>query len=120
MKNVKLFRILSVVIFLSLLLLASPAAPAKAARGITLSPTEGTVGARITITGTEFNKSTADTDKYAAIYFSSEEATTLDDIDSDVTYYKLVNKASGLMETVILKPPSGCPRCLTMAAGMKT
>ncbi|MFC2066343.1 IPT/TIG domain-containing protein [Chloroflexota bacterium] len=92
MKNVKLFRILSVVIFLSLLLIASPAAPAKAARGLTLSPTEGTVGARITITGTEFNKSTADTDKYAAIYFASEEATTLDDIGSEVIYYKLVNE----------------------------
>ncbi|MFC1913918.1 IPT/TIG domain-containing protein [Chloroflexota bacterium] len=92
MKAANVLRILSIGIFLSLILLAIPAAPAKAARGITLSPTEGTIGARITVTGTEFNKSTADTDKYAAIYFSSDEATTLDDIGSDVTYYKLVNE----------------------------
>jgi len=98
MKNVKLLRILFVFIFLSLLLVAIPAAPAKAARGITLSPTVGTVDARITITGTEFNKSTADTDKYAAIYFSSEEATTLDDIGSDVIYYKLVKEGVWLDE----------------------
>ena len=92
MKTANILRILSIGIFLSLLLLAMPAAPAKAAREITLSPTEGTIGTRITITGTEFNKSTADTDKYAAIYFSNEEATTLDDIGSDVLYYKLVKE----------------------------
>ena len=100
MEKVKLFRILSVVIFLSLLLLTIPAAPAKAARGITLSPTGGPVGARITITGTEFNKSTASTDKYAAIYFSSEEATTLDDIGSDVIYYKLVKEGGSVKSFV--------------------
>jgi len=98
MKAANVLRIVSIGIFLSLLLLAIPAAPAQAARGITLSPTEGTIGDRISITGTEFNKSTADTDKYAAIYFSSEQATTLDDIGSDVIYYKLVKEGVWLDE----------------------
>jgi len=92
MKNVKLSPILLAFIFLSLLLVALPAAPVQAARGITLSPAEGAIGALITITGTEFNKSTADTDKYAAIYFSSDEASTIDDIDVEVTHYKLVKE----------------------------
>jgi len=90
MKTISLFRILAMGILLSILLLAASPVPAHAARGITLSPTEGAIGTRITITGTEFNKSTSDTDKYAAIYFSSEEASTLDDIGVEVTRYKLV------------------------------
>lgn len=90
MKNNVVFRVLPVALLLSLVFLAMPAVPAQAARGITLSPAVGTIDARITITGTEFNKSTSETDRYAAIYFSSEAATTLDDIGSDVIYYKLV------------------------------
>ena len=109
MKKIKAIRMISAFIFLSLIFLAMPAAPAKAARGITLSPAEGTIDDRITITGTEFNKSTADTDKYAAIYFSSEEATTLDDIGSDVIYYKLVKEvvwldSNGDFETTFRVP----------------
>jgi len=98
MKKFKAIRMISALIFLSLILLAIPAAPAQAARGIMLSPTVGKIGNSIIITGTEFNKSTADTDKYAAIYFSSEEATTLDDIGSDVLYYKLVKEGVWLDE----------------------
>ncbi len=109
MKAANILRILSIGVLLSLILLAMPAAPAKAVRGITLSPAEGTIGTRITITGTEFNKSTSTTDKYAAIYFSSEEATTLDDIGSDVTYYKLVKEGvwldeEGDFETIFTVP----------------
>ena len=98
MKNIKLLRILFVCIFLSLLLVALPASPAQAVREITLSPIEGTVGTRITIEGTEFNKSTADTDKYAAIFFSSDEASTIDDIDTEVTHYKLLKEGVWLDE----------------------
>ncbi len=98
MKNVKLLRILLVSVFLSLLLVAAPAAPAQAVRGITLSPNVGKIGDRITITGTEFNKSTATTDKYAAIYFSSDAASTIDDIDVEVTHYKLVKEGVWLDE----------------------
>ncbi len=75
-----------------------PAAPVKAARGITLSPTDGPIDTRITIIGTEFNKSTSNSDKYAAIYFSSEEASTIDDIDVEVTRYKLVREGVWLDE----------------------
>jgi hypothetical protein len=98
MKHSKVLRVFGIAIILLLLVVTIPATPAKAARGITLSPAVGTIGARITVTGTEFNKSTADTDKYAAIYFSSEEATTLDDIGSDVLYYKLVKEGAWLDE----------------------
>ena len=87
MKNVKAFRILSAVIFLPLFLVAALAAPVQAARGITLSPAEGKIGDLITITGTEFNKSTVYIDKYAAIYFSSDEASTIDDIADKVSHY---------------------------------
>jgi hypothetical protein len=97
-KTASVLRILSIGIFLSLLLTAMPVAPAQAARGITLLPTEGPIGTLITITGTEFNKSTADTDRYAAIYFSSDEASTIDDIGSDVFYYKLVKEVVWLDE----------------------
>lgn len=75
-----------------------PAAPAQAVRGITLLPTVGEVGDRITITGTDFNKSIADSDKYAAIFFSSDEASTIDDIDVEVTHYKLVKEGVWLDE----------------------
>jgi len=85
MKYLKILRLSSIAIILFLLAMMVPAAPAQAARGITLSPAEGSIDARITITGTEFNKSTSDTDKYAAIYFSSDEADTSDDIDDEVT-----------------------------------
>ena len=56
MKNVKVFRILSTVIFLPLFLLATLATPVQATRGITLSPAEGKIGDLITITGTELIK----------------------------------------------------------------
>ena len=98
MKRFKLIRIFLVFIFLSILLVAAPAAPAQAVRGITLSPTVGKIGDRISITGTDFNKSTADTDKYAAIFFSSDEASTIDDIDVEVTHYKLVKEGVWLDE----------------------
>jgi hypothetical protein len=98
MKNIKLLRILFVFIFLSLLSVALPASPAQAVRGITLSPTVGKVGDRITITGTDFNKSTADIDKYAAVYFSSDEASTIDDIDDEVTHYEIVEEVVWLDE----------------------
>ena len=98
MKNVKVFRILSTVIFLPLFLLATLATPVQATRGITLSPAEGKIGDLITITGTEFNKSTYNVDKYAAVYFSSDEASTTDDIDEEVSHYKRVKEAVWLDE----------------------
>ncbi|MFC2001154.1 IPT/TIG domain-containing protein [Chloroflexota bacterium] len=97
MKNTMFIRLLSTALLLGILLVAVPAAPALAAGEITLSPNAGKINARITITGSGFNKSTT-SDKYAAIYFSNEEATTLDDIGLDVTYYKLVKEGVWLDE----------------------
>jgi len=89
MKYAKILRIFSIAIILSLLVVALPATPAQALGILTLSPTEGSIGDTITITGTGFNKSTSTTERYAIIYFSSQEASTIDDIDSDVTIYEV-------------------------------
>ena len=98
MKCTKILRIFSIVIILSLLLVAMPATPAQADRGVTLDPEEGNIGDRITVTGTDFNKSTDETDKYASLYFSSDEADTLDDIDNEVTHYKTLRTGIWLDE----------------------
>ena len=98
MKCTKILRIFSIVIILSLLLVAMPATPAQADRGVTLDPEEGNIGDRITVTGTDFNKSTDEYEKYATIYFSSDKAGTLDDIDDEVTHYEIVKSAEYLDE----------------------
>jgi hypothetical protein len=98
MKSVRLLQIFSVIMFLSLMMLVMPVVPVKAAGEISLSPQAGATGTTITIKGTGFNKSTFSLDKYAAIYFSSDEASTLDDIGEEVTHYKLVNESVWLDE----------------------
>jgi hypothetical protein len=98
MKKGKVCGILCIIIFLSLLLSVTPAAPVLADRGITLSPEKGNIGDLITLTGTDFNKSTDDNDKYAAVFFSSDEADTLDDIDDEVIHYAVLNDAVWLDE----------------------
>ena len=109
MKYAKLVRVFSIVIVLSLLLFALPASPVQAAREIVLDPEEGSIGDTIAIVGTDFNKSTPDYDKYATIYFSSQEASTLDDIDEDVTTYEVVKDGvwldeDGAFETTFTVP----------------
>jgi hypothetical protein len=59
-------------------------------RTIDLDPEEGTIGNTVTVVGEGFNKSTESTDRYAIMYFSSEEASIVDDIDDDVTIYEIV------------------------------
>jgi len=54
MKHNKVFRFLSIVIVLSLLMVVIPATPVLAAPVITLSPTSGGIGTRVTVTGTNF------------------------------------------------------------------
>jgi len=98
MKYIRISRILTLAIILSLLLLTVPASLVQAARGIQIDPEEGKIDDTVTVTGTEFNKSTAADDKYAAVYFSSDEANTLDDIDDEVTHYKLVKEGIWLDE----------------------
>ena len=88
MRYTKILQIISIVIILSLSLMAIPATALD--RFITLVPEEGTIGSTVTIVGEGFNKSTETTDRFAVVYFSSEEATLIDDIDSDVTIYEIV------------------------------
>ena len=54
MKYNKVFRILALAVIFSLLMIAIPAAPALAA-SITLSPTSGTAGTTVTVTGSAFD-----------------------------------------------------------------
>ena len=87
-----IFRLSIVVLVLALLLGTAPAALAQDERSVEVWPEKGKVGDTIDIVGQGFNKSTADTDKYAAIFFSSQQATTVDDIDQEVTTYEMVGE----------------------------
>ena len=95
MRYTKMLRLFTIVIVLSLLLIALPVTPAYAA-SIDITPEEGIIGTTVTVTGTGFNKSTDETDKYAVVYFSSQEATTSEDIDDEVTTYEKVKDAIDL------------------------
>jgi hypothetical protein len=88
MKYKRILKILSLVIVVAMLIIAVPVTAQT--RSVELDPDEGSVGATVTAVGEGFNKSTEDTDRYAILFFSSEEASTLDDIDDDVTIYEVV------------------------------
>ena len=88
MKYKRILKILSLVIVVAMLVMAAPVTAQT--RSVELDPEEGTVGGTVTAVGEGFNKSTEDTDRYAIIFFSSEEASTLQDIDDDVTIYEVV------------------------------
>ena len=95
MKYNKIFRILSLVGILSLLVVALPAASALASYDydIELDPDDGEIGDYFDVIGEDFppsddpdeeNPTIEDVD----IYFSSEEADTGDDIDDEVQNYE--------------------------------
>jgi hypothetical protein len=88
MRYNKILRIFSLVIVVAMLVMAMPVTAQT--RSVELDPEEGTVGSTVRAVGEGFNKSTEDTDRYAVIFFSSEEASTLDDIDDDVTTYEVI------------------------------
>ena len=88
MRYTKILRIFSLVIVVAMLVMAMPVTAQT--RSVELDLEEGTVGSTVRAVGEGFNKSTEDTDRYAVIFFSSKEASTLDDIDSDVTTYEVV------------------------------
>jgi len=67
MKYNKIFRILAIAIIIALLIIAIPATPALA-QSITLTPTSGTPGTTVNVTGTGF---TAYAGTYVYIYFST-------------------------------------------------
>ncbi|MFQ6121667.1 MAG: IPT/TIG domain-containing protein [Dehalococcoidales bacterium] len=98
MKYTRILRIFSIAIILALLVAAVPATPAQAVGTLVLVPDEGKIGDEIVVAGEGFNKSTATSDKYAAIFFSSQEATLIDDIDEDVTIYEKVEDGIWLDE----------------------
>jgi len=88
MRYRKILRIFSLVIVIAMLVMAVPVTAQD--RFIELDPEEGTIGSRVVVVGEGFNASSESSDKYAILYFSSQEATEVDDIDSDVTVYKIV------------------------------
>ena len=61
MRHNKILRMLSLALVLSLLMVAIPATPALAAPVITLSPTSGAMGTKVTVTGTNFDSYKGDT-----------------------------------------------------------
>jgi len=90
MKTLKILSVAGMVFFLCFLVQPEHSAVAQGEREVYVFPSEGTIGDTIRVAGKGFNKSTEDADKYATIIFSSEEATTDDDIDDEVTVYEFV------------------------------
>jgi len=80
-KHNRFFRILAVAVVLSLLMIAIPATPVLAG-SITLNIEEGEIGTHISIEGENFTPASA-----VYIYFSSQVASTGDEIDEEVTAY---------------------------------
>ncbi len=97
------------VFILFVLMVTMPVTLAQTTRSIALWPTKGKIGDTLTLVGKGFNKSTPDIDKYAAIFFSSQKASTYDDIGDEVKAYKLVNEGvwldeNGAFETTFTVP----------------
>lgn len=99
MKQNRFFRILAVAIILSLLMIAIPATPVLAG-SITLNPEKGGIGSSINIEGEDFIGGVR-----VNIYFSSQKAEVDDQIDDEVTAYRLVKQpvTYGISDI----PPSG-------------
>ena len=109
MKYVKFVRIFGMIVILSTLIATMPETAAQTTRSFALWPTKGKIGDTITLVGEGFNKSTSATDKYAAIFFSSQKASTYDDIGNEVKAYKLVKESvwldeNGAFETTFTIP----------------
>ena len=98
MKTLKILSVAGLVFSLCLLVQPEHSAVAQGEREVYVFPSEGTIGDTIRVAVKGFNKSTEDADKYATVIFSSEEATTDDDIGSDVTKYELVAEGVWLNE----------------------
>ncbi len=95
MKSNKFFRILAMAVILSLLVVALPASPALAAYDydIDLDPDDGEIGDSFYVEGDDWPPSTnvgeiTEDIEEVDIYFSSEEADTGDDIDTEVENYE--------------------------------
>ena len=97
MKNTKIFRILSIAVVLSLLVMALPISPVLAAsEEIMLDPEAGEIGDEIEVIGEDFEESyyNSSTDYYyfyVTVYFSHEDADEGDEIDDEVENYEVVD-----------------------------
>jgi len=96
MKKMNMMRIIGLIVVFAMLVIAVPVT--AQIRSLEIGPEEGTIGTTVTVVGEGFNASTDTTDRYAILYFSSEEASTVDDIDSDVTVYEIVRDGIWLDE----------------------
>jgi hypothetical protein len=85
-KHNRFFRILTIAIILSLLMIVVPATPVLA-QSISLSPEVGKIGDKVNIGGTGFLYGLG-----LFIYFSSQQADVGDEIDIDVTAYENVKR----------------------------
>ncbi|MDD5509541.1 MAG: hypothetical protein PHI12_01830 [Dehalococcoidales bacterium] len=97
MKRSKFFRILTTAGIMALLAVVIPASPALAAtRTIELDPEEGQIGDDIDVDGTGWPVSIPATstepkiENWVDVYFTSEEVSTNDYLDDDITNYELV------------------------------
>jgi len=100
MKRSKILRMFGIVLILSLLLMAVPAAPAFAAKTLTLNPTQCKVGDRVDYTGAGYYPVTGDTDYYVDVYVSDQTVTTSSYVDLQITRYKRVAWAMSALDAV--------------------
>ncbi len=91
MRSRNMMRLMALMAVMAMLVIAIPVTAQT--RFIELTPEQGTIGTKVTVVGEGFNASTETTDKYAIIYFSNEEASISDKIDTDVTIYEIVEDA---------------------------
>ena len=95
MKCSKIFRTLTVAVILSLLIVLIPSTPALAAPEITLSPTFGSIGTKVTITGTNFESYRGD---IISIFFDGVEIAnsplTIPETGSFTTYFNIPDDAT--------------------------
>jgi len=100
MKRLRILRLFSIAIVLSLLALAVPVMPALGVNTVTLNPTQGPIGRTVTVTGDALitayrsNNTTPPTyDSFAQIYFAEDNVLINNLIDTNVKTYLLVSEA---------------------------
>ena len=105
MKYQKFYRILSIALLLSLLMMVIPATPALAYdRDIELDIEKGKIGDEITLTGDDWSPSYEQDDggyveRRVDIYFAKEEVDEGDDIDTHVNTYEKMNRSPTVGDT---------------------
>ncbi len=92
MRYRSIFRIMALILVLSLFFTAAPLVLAQTP-AIVLGTSSGSIGTRITVTGTGMTPSTDTTIRNAALFFTTQAVTTSDTVDSTVTVYEKVRDA---------------------------